>query len=384
MAQRKTPRHVAILAGGSGTRFWPAGTASRPKQLLALDGEDPRSLLRATYDRVAPLCDGDGPWVVAAKALAPAIRKVLPAKAKRRLILEPVPRNTAAAIALAAHVVDDTIPEKSPERDATVNGPLLAFVPADARVGPEAKYRAAIATMFDRVEAMDGIVLLGVRPTFPATGYGYVELGALRRRTRGGAAHAVHRFVEKPSLAVAKRYVRGRRHVWNLGTFAAGTASFLSETFIHFPPTDHAIEPSFHPPHDIASSRLSARTLARLYPSIPSVSFDHAVMEKVDPQFLEVVVTDLDWDDLGSWDAVARHAKTDAAGNAIPAGSEAVDAKNCCVRVDDGTVVALLGVEDLVVVRTAKATLVAKRGRGEDVRKVVERLKAAGRGDVVS
>ena len=382
----RPPRHVAILAGGSGTRFWPAGTASKPKQLLALDADDPRPLVRATYDRVAPLCDVDGPWVVAAKALAPALRRALPAKARRRFVLEPVPRNTAAAIALAAHVVDDTIPEdlldSPPERGA--NGPLLAFVPADARVGPEARYRAAISAMFDRVDAMHGIVLLGVRPTSPATGYGYVEVGPLRRRTRGGAAHAVRRFVEKPSLAVAKRYLRGRHHVWNLGTFAAGTATFLGTAFECFPECAAPLEAAFHSFRNSAVSRLVPRILAREYPKIPAVSFDHAVMEKADPDRLEVVVADLDWDDLGSWDAVARHAKADAAGNAVPAGSQAIDTRNCHVHVDDGTVVALLGVDDLVVVRTAKATLVARKGRGEDVRKVVERLKAAGRGGVVS
>jgi mannose-1-phosphate guanylyltransferase len=360
---RKTPRHVAILAGGSGTRFWPAGTASKPKQLLALDGDDPRSLLRATYDRVAPLCDADGPWIVAAKALAPAIKKVLPAKARGRLILEPVPRNTAAAIALAAHVVQDA------EDAWTIDGPALAFVPADARVRPQGRYVLALAGMLDQADSIDGIVLLGVRPTFPATGYGYVEIGPLLGKGKAGALHEVKRFVEKPSRIVAQRYVRGRRHVWNLGTFAASTGVFLRAAFECFAPLHSAIDPAFHP-------RFSPTRLAARYAKIPSVSFDHAVLEKMHPSHLEVVVTNLDWDDLGSWDAVARHA--------IPAGSEAIDAKNCCVRVEDGTVVALLGVDDLVVVRTAKATLVAKKGRGEDVRKVVERLKAAGRGDVVS
>jgi mannose-1-phosphate guanylyltransferase len=244
-------------------------------------------------------------------------------------------------------------------------------------VKPEARYATALGGMLDRADEIDGVVLLGVRPTFPATGYGYVEIGTRLGKGRAGALHEVARFVEKPSRAVAARYVKGRRHVWNLGTFAATTGVFLRAAFECFAPLHASIDPAFHP-------RFSSARLAARYGKIPSVSFDHAVLEKMHPSHLEVVVTDLDWDDLGSWDAVARHAKTDAAGNAIPAGSEAVDAKNCCVRVDDGTVVALLGVEDLVVVRTAKATLVAKRGRGEDVRKVVERLKAAGRGDVVS
>lgn len=362
---KRTPRHVAILAGGSGTRFWPAGTASRPKQLLAVDGDDPRPLLLATYERVAPLCDRDGPWVVATKALAKKIGRMLPARARRRFILEPVPRNTAAAIALAAETVEDTTPDTGPPWPPT---PLLAIVPADAHVGPDRQYRAALSAMLDRAEANPVIVMLGMRPSFPATGYGYVELGPRLRRLRGVASHAVRSFVEKPSLAVARRYMRGRRHVWNLGTFAADTQDYLKFCHKHFPPLLNAWPDAYQ----------------REYASIPPISFDHAVMEKVDPKWLEVVVTDLEWDDLGSWDAVARHAKADAAGNALPRGAVAVDAKRCFARAEDGTVVALLGVEDLVVVRTAKATLVAKRGRGEDVRKVVERLKAAGRGDVVS
>ena len=349
--------HVVILAGGSGTRFWPVGRASKPKQFLALDGSDPRPLLVATYERVEPLCDPKGPWVVASKALGPAIRRLLPRLARARLILEPVPRNTAAAVGLAAHVIGRAAP------DAT-----LVVVPADAHVAPDAKYRAALAAMLDRAAASGRIVTLGLRPAFPATGYGYVERGPRLAVSHGRPVHAVRRFVEKPSLVVAKRYLRGGRHLWNLGTFAFLPAVYLRAMARHFPSGARALEGA----------------LARTYPTIPPISVDYAVMERVAPHELEIALGDFDWDDLGSWDAVARHADADPAGNSLPKGSLAVDSKRSHVRVDDGTMVALLGVDDLVVVRTKDALLVAKRGRGEDVRDVVARLKIAKRGDLLS
>ena len=341
------------------------GRASRPKQLLALDGADPRPLLLATYQRVAPLCDAKGPWVVASKALGPAIRRLLPRLSRERLVLEPVPRNTAGAMGLAAHSVLAADPHS-----------LMVVVPADAHVAPDARYRAALRVMLDRA-ALGSIVTLGVRAAFPATGYGYVEFGDRRASSRAGPVHAVRRFVEKPSLAAAGRFVRSRRYAWNLGTFAFRPRIFLEAMARHFREGALAVARAFRP-------GLFAPALARYYPTIRSVSVDYAVMEKLDPAWLEVVIARLDWDDLGSWDAVARHAKEDAAKNALPAGSVAVDARRCLVRSEDGTTVALLGVEDLVVVRTKDATLVARRGRGEGVREVVKRLRKLKRADLLS
>jgi mannose-1-phosphate guanylyltransferase len=364
MAGKTPARHVAILAGGSGTRFWPLARASRPKQLLPLDGSDPRPLLAAVYDRVAPLCDDGGPWVVASRSLGPAVRRLLPARARKRLVLEPVPRNTAGAVALAAHAV----------RCEAGEAPTVV-VPSAHHVAPAAAWRKALATMAARAAASGRIVTLGLAPTFPATGFGWLEAGRVLARTGSGDVREVRRYVEKPRLAVARRFARSGRHLWNLGTFAFLPGVFLDAFARRFPVGAKALTP-------VLSTRSWRGRLAKAYPRVPATSVDYAVMER-EPG-LEVLATEsFVWDDLGSLDAVARHAGADARGNALREGDVAVDARRCLATSDDGTPVALLGVEDLLVVRTKDATLVARRGRGEDVRKVVEALRAAGREDLL-
>jgi mannose-1-phosphate guanylyltransferase len=359
----RAPRHVAILAGGKGTRFWPVGRSSRPKQALALDGDDPRPLLAATWERAAPASEGGVPWVVASRTLAPLLRRLLPASARPRFLLEPEPRNTAAAVALAAVTVADEDPAA-----------VLAVVPSDHHVAPDRAWRRAIRALHDRAGAADRILTLGLRPSFPATGYGYLEIGARRARTAAGPVHAVRRYVEKPARAAAVRYVRSGRFLWNLGTFAFRPRVFLDAMGRHFAPGARAFA------RVVAGAR-GARALAAAYRACPSLSVDYAVMEKCAD--LEVVAAEFAWDDLGSWDAVARHAAPDASGNRMDGRHLAVDASGCFVRADDGTTVALLGVSDLIVVRTKDALLVARRGRGEDVRRVHHLLARAGREDLL-
>lgn len=358
------PHHVAVLAGGKGTRFWPVGRASRPKQVLPLDGDDPRPLVRATYDRAAPLCDADGPWVVASKALGPTLARLLPARARRRFLLEPQPKNTAAALAWTAIEV------------GRAGAGSVAVVPSDHHVAPEGAWRLAVRGMLDRAAATGRILTLGLRPTFPATGYGYLEVGEARAEAAGGEVHAVTRFVEKPPRAAANRYVKSGRFLWNLGSFAFRPDAFLAAMDLAFPEGAAAF----------AALRAAKRTLpakvAAAYRAVPSISVDYAVMEKA--KDLEVLAASFDWDDLGSWDAVARHAAPDAAGNVAPEGTVAVDATDCFVRAEDGTAVALLGVTDLVIVRTKDALLVARRGRGEDVRKIHDEWLRRGRDGLVS
>lgn len=359
----RTSRHVAILAGGKGTRFWPVGRASRPKQILALDGDDPRTLLRATYDRVAPLCGAAGPWVVASKALAPAVRRLLPAAARARLVFEPQGKNTAAAVALAAHAVAST------DSDAVV-----AVVPSDHHVAPDGAFRAALSAMLERAASSGRIQTLGLQPTFPATGYGYLEIGAKVAQSAPGAIHAVARYVEKPARPAANRFVRGGRHLWNLGTFAFKPSVFLEAFVKSFPEGAKAFE-------KVLATPSFSKHLKAAYAAIPSISVDFAVMEKTPG--LEVLSTQFEWDDLGSWDAVARHATPDEVGNVLSKEHVAIDATDCFVRAEDGTSVALLGVSDLIVVRTKDALLVARRGRGEDVRRVYEAWAAKGREDLL-
>lgn len=350
---------MAVLAGGKGTRFWPVGRAKRPKQLLALDGGDARPLVVAAYERAAPLCDADGPFVVAPRALAPALARLLPARARARFLLEPEPRNTAAALAWTAVELERRAP-----------GSPVALVPSDHHVAPDDAWRDAVRAMLRRAGASRRIVALGLRPAFPATGYGYLEVGAPVADVDGGTVRPVARFVEKPARPAAQRFVKSGRFLWNLGTFAFLPDAFLATMARVFPEGATAFAPLRERPPTPARLRAA-------YRAVPSISVDYAVMERAGD--LEAVEASFDWDDLGSWDAVARHAPTDAHGNAAPAGTVAVDTTDCLVRVEDGTTVALLGVTDLVVVRTKDALLVARRGRGEDVRKVHDALVREGR-----
>jgi mannose-1-phosphate guanylyltransferase/mannose-6-phosphate isomerase len=332
--------------------------------LLALDGDDPRTLLRATYDRVARLADGGVPWVIASRAVAAGVRATLPRAARRRIVLEPTGKNTAAAAVLAAAVVEEE----------TKDG-VVVLVPADHHVAPLAAYRAALAAMLDRAAKAERILTLGLSPAFPATGYGYLEIGRRVDRSIAGPVHVVERFVEKPPLARAKRYLAGGRHLWNGGTFAFRPRVMFAAVARHAHDVDAATRP--------VRGGSWRRGLEKAYADVPSISIDYAVMEKA-KGLVETVAARLDWDDLGSFDAVARHAARDADGNVLPEGAVAVDAKDCFARADDGTLVALLGVSGVTVVRTKDAVLVAAKGRGEDVRDVVERLRREGRRDLLA
>jgi mannose-1-phosphate guanylyltransferase/mannose-6-phosphate isomerase len=360
----RAPIRVAILAGGSGTRFWPLSRASRPKQVLALDGRDGRPLAAAALDRLTPLSE-DPPLVVAPESLLPALRRVLPRLARHAFLAEPRPRNTAAAVVLAA----ETARREAP-------GAVLLVVPADHRVAPLGRYRAALRAMARRAHATDALVVLGVPPTRATSAYGYLRPGRGTAEGASGRFFRVARYIEKPSPERARRLVADRRHLWGAGTFAFRPESFLAEAARHLPAVAGPIARAFR-----GTKRASARALAAAYAAIPSISVDHGVMERSNR--IEVLAArDLDWDDLGSFEAVGRRRRPDAAGNRVDERVLLVDSRDCQVE-GDGPLVALLGVEDLLVARAGDAVLVAKRGREEEVRRVVERLRAQGREDLL-
>lgn len=357
---------LAILAGGSGTRFWPAGRRSRPKQVLALDGDDPRSLVELTVERVAPLSAAP-PWIVAPADLSKELARHLPGLGKDAYLTEPRPRNTAAAVILTAHVAARTM---------TAPGATVLALPADHHVRPAGRYRRILAAMAARAKRAHAILTLGLEPDHPATGYGYLEIGERIEKRAVGNVHVVKRYVEKPGAARARRLVADGRHLWNGGTFAFRPEVLLAEAAEHLPEVSEPIASAF----ERWGTRGFGAALGRAYDAIPSISVDYGIMERT--RRVEVLYADLEWDDLGSWDAVARHRQPDAEGNRIRGDVTAVDAKDCVVDAADGHV-ALLGVRDLIVVRTGDTVLVARRGRGEDVRDIVKRLEAEGREDLL-
>jgi|RhiMethySRZTD1v2_1073278.scaffolds.fasta_scaffold204706_2 mannose-1-phosphate guanylyltransferase len=349
--------HVVILAGGSGTRVWPASRRSRPKQLLPLGAGGDESLLAATVRRLLPLVPAERLWVVTAADQATAVRADVPALPSDHIVAEPAARNTAAAIGLATVHVMRVDPEA-----------VVGVVPADHHIADEGGYREAVGRALAAAARHDTIVTIGIRPDKPETGFGYLELG---REVEPGVAE-VARFVEKPDRARAESYLASGRHLWNGGMFFFRGRRLLDAVRRHMPRTGAALD-------QIAGAGASDEAAERHYPGVPSISVDYGVMEK--ESGVLTVPADFGWNDVGSWAALADYRATDEAGNVSAGDLVAHQAKNNIVYADDGTLVALLGVDDLVVVRSGNAVLVARRDRAQDVREIVRLLEAGRRDD---
>ncbi|MEZ4365789.1 MAG: sugar phosphate nucleotidyltransferase [Kofleriaceae bacterium] len=345
-------RHAVILAGGAGTRLWPASRRPRPKQYLPLAAGG-ASLLTACARRARAAV---GEVVVVTTAdqadlAAAAIAEVAPTGV---ILSEPAPRNTAAAIGLAAVHLRHRDPDA-----------VMAILPADQRIGDEPAMAALLGHALEAVEAADVIGTLGVVPTRAETGFGYLELGDAVPGAVAGL-HAVARFVEKPDAERARAYLAGGRHLWNAGMFFLRADRLLAELRRHLPATADGLDEIARAL--AAGPAAAAAATARIYPTLPSISIDHAVMERA----ADVVTlrAEVGWDDVGSWEAIAAHA---GAGTTVE-----LDGGGNVVYDDAGGVVALLGVSDLVVVRAGDAVLVMPRARAQEVRAVVDELARRG------
>jgi mannose-1-phosphate guanylyltransferase len=342
------------MAGGSGTRFWPRSRADVPKQLLALAGR--RSLLQDAAERMAAVVGWPRVLVVTGARHATAVRRQLPRVATRQRLVEPVGRNTAPAIALAAlHLA-----ERAPTG-------CMIVVPSDHVIGDAPRFRRTIARATAVAERTGALVTLGVRPTRPETGYGYIRPGAAIRGAGGGVAW-VDAFIEKPGLVQARRLIRSGRALWNSGMFVWRVDRILAELERLLP---EVVGPLAH-----AMRRGGRAALARAYRRIPAVSIDTGVMERAER--VAVVPAGFPWSDVGSWAAVGelwQHRRAGA--NATRGQVVALDSRGCVVD-SPRRLVALLGVDDLVIVDTPDAVLVCRRDRAQEVRRVVAELRRRG------
>ncbi len=357
--------YAVIMAGGAGTRFWPASRSSRPKQLLPLAGGSEETLLAATVRRLAPLVTEDRVVVVTGEHLAEATAQAVPGVPRSQILCEPAPRNTAPCIAWAT----TTIARLDPDA-------LVAVLPSDHFIADEEEFRRVLARALRTAES-GRVTTVGIVPTRPETGYGYIELGEAIGGEDG--AMSVARFVEKPDRAKAEAFLAGKRHLWNAGMFFFRARDMAELVERHLPELATGIAKI-----DAAASGVDATAVLKsVFPTLPSVSIDHGVMEKA--AGLAVVPGEFGWNDVGSWQSAWELGSPDAAGNSLSAGALAIDAKNNLVRTlgKGKKVVALVGVNDLVVVETEDALLVIPRDRAQDVRLIVDALKAAGRTEVL-
>jgi mannose-1-phosphate guanylyltransferase len=357
--------HAVILAGGSGTRFWPASRRHLPKQLLCLAGRADESLIAATVRRIEPLVPPERVWISTGANLISATAAALPRILQQHVLAEPVARNTAPCIGWASATIARADPDA-----------IVAVLPADHFIGDEPAFRRVLERAFRAAE--DGwLTTIGIVPTRPETGYGYIEVGE-------SVADGVHRavaFVEKPNRQRAEVFVAGGRHLWNAGMFFFRARAMRDAIAEHLP----ALAAGLDRIDEAAARGDEPRVLSEVFPSLPSISIDHGVMEKA--RRIAVVSGSFGWNDVGSWQVTWEMSDRDAQGNSLPDGTIAIDARNNLVRDRaDGSRPkrwALVGVSNLVIVETDDAVLVIPRERAQDVRAVVDALIARGEVDKI-
>lgn len=350
--------YPVILAGGRGTRFWPLSRRSRAKQMLALDGD--RTMIQQTVDRLLPLAPAPNFWVITNDALRDGIAGQLPRLRRDQIIPEPVGRNTAPAIGLAAFLLSRIHPDA-----------VLGLFPSDHVIQNQARFQKNLRAAI-RLAVEDGcIVVLGIRPTHPETGYGYIETG----EQLPGKVLRVRRFTEKPNRQRAEEFLQAGNYFWNSGMFVWNAKTLADALREHLPETAPYLE-------QIArawGTRDFGRVFRRLYPKCENISVDYAVLEPRSAKGeqssrLYCVPAEFGWNDLGSWAALHEHrARGDAENVIAAAGSFALNASGNFVHAP-GKFVATVGVDNLVVVETEDALLVTTRQNAQDVGKVVAYL----------
>lgn len=358
--------HAVIMAGGTGTRFWPESRAARPKQLLRLAGE--QTMLRATVDRLGGLVPTDRVVVATTAELAGPVADELSELPREAILAEPMKRNTAPCIGLAALYVGRNDPQAT-----------MAVMPADHLIGPDDVFQEAVryaAALVD--QRPERIVTFGIRPSYPAETFGYIERGeplaSLLVEEGEGAprAYRVARFHEKPDAQQARQYLDTGRFYWNSGIFVWKAQTILDALALHQP----AMYARLGRIAEAFGSPQFAEVLRREFEALESISIDYAVMERAE----EVVVVEapFEWDDVGSWRSLARIRGTDADGNTIDGKHLGIDTRGTIVRGPADHLIVTVGLSDCIVVHTPDATLVADKRDEESVRKVVELLEERG------
>jgi mannose-1-phosphate guanylyltransferase len=350
-----------ILAGGRGTRFWPRSRKRTAKQVLNVAGE--RTMIQDTVERLAPVIPPERIWVLTNDHLRDTIVGQLPDVPKRQILSEPMQRNTAPAIGLAAQILQELDPKA-----------VMGVFPSDHVIAKPVLYRKTVAAAL-KSAAAGNVTVVGIAPRWPETGYGYIEFEDASERG-SLKPQRVKRFHEKPVLAKAKRYVAAGNYYWNSGMFFWKTQVLLDELRQHLPKTASLLAslPRF-------GSRRFPEALKECFPLCENISIDYAVLEKA-KSVQGIAAADFGWNDVGSWNAVYELLGRDPSGNVIGLNSVTIDAHRNFVDAR-GKLVALLGVEDLIIVDTPDALLVARRDRAQQVGDVVKAIEKLERHDLL-
>jgi len=357
-------RYVIIMAGGRGERFWPLSREKMPKQLLAILGK--KSFLQEAVERVLPLVPVKNIFIITNTAQVAEVRKQLPKLPKDNVVAEPVGRDTCAAVTLGAALVG-----------ARSTTGVMAVLPADHVIPDVKKFQQVLGDAFDIASQGQAIVTIGIKPTEPATGYGYIHTGhelptppgAKKTRTTFFKAE---KFVEKPNFETALDYVNSGQYRWNAGMFVWSFITVTNGLQAHQPEMFAACQRWFKVANN--SAKL-AKVLAKEYPDVKKISIDYALMEKAQ----NVIVADgaFEWDDLGAWPALARHLKADAEGNCAVADFIHVDAARNIIfdaRTKNKTPIAVVGLRDSILVQTDDAVLLAHKSQAQKIKELVKKL----------
>ncbi|HCR37504.1 MAG TPA: mannose-1-phosphate guanyltransferase, partial [Opitutae bacterium] len=347
---------------GRGERFWPQSRQKRPKHLQAIVGES--TMLAQTLDRLSGLVPAENIFIITNCEQRATVLEDCPQLRPDNVVGEPIGRDTAAAVALATVLVK--------RQDPTG---VFALLPADHVIHNAPGFQDVLGSAFEAAEREPVLVTVGIKPTAPATGYGYIERADIRTKLDGGRPlYDVKRFVEKPDLKTAETYLASGNYFWNAGMFVWSVKA-ISSAFQQCSSEHFSLMQSMEQGLDAGKSLNTV--LEELYPKLEKISIDYAIMEKADN--VVTVESDFDWDDVGEWPAVARHYEPDAKGNVLRGDVVTQDAKGNIVISSNGHLTALLGVEDLIVVHTEDATLVCPKDQAQSIKQLVKTIEGTAR-----
>jgi mannose-1-phosphate guanylyltransferase len=349
--------YAVIMAGGSGTRFWPLSRRKHPKQLLELFGHG--TLLEQTVERLQPIIPRERTYIYTNELISNEVCRRLPQVPRAQMVAEPASRNTAPTLGVAAHEIRERDPEG-----------LMVILPADHVIARPAEFLRVLRAGCQTAKPKGKSVVIGLKPTSPETGYGYVRIGAQEGRVAGQNIYPVERFTEKPPLELARRYVASGKYLWNGGMFI-WRASTLLENFAEHQPrmADQLAQLA------AAGGVRSAKAFRRLFPKFEKISIDFAIMEKI--RDIHAVAANIGWNDVGSWEVAYHLLKKDEEANVRPERSLSLDSRGNLIVSKRGFVVTV-GIQNLVIVETDDALLVCARERSQDVGKAVQSLEKAG------